>query len=503
MKKVFDLLVIFALAGFFSGCNKYNDVPDFAQPIVELSVDKTSETVDGVTINIGPDKEYEQDSKVVYKLTVTSPKNLASFSVSSTADAFSQLSKVIQTVPANAINDLGEFTQSLKEVTIYYSFHISPLIPIKTKETLTFTVHDDSNNAGFINQTHVVIKKGSTNGKLLKYINMTYANKQNALGIGTQDNVFWDLEGGIRFDRQINNMRGPFFSLKYAQDLSFGIDAVSMAEDIDLVGYRTRFAGTDPVLNNAKYFLCAPIDTIMLYTAYKDAIPSDVYLNGTSGTLQITFGGLTRIATFRTNVNTTAADFVTAYKADFANIGITLANTSQRIQFKYSRPCTIFFPAELKNLTGDLSGSENANRDWLKINVMKKTVNEMLKKMRSQGKELKTVKFLRLDNLKDPAKVFTAADFYGLTHDNEFDTILRDVWTTGTVRIELINSDNNATFNYDQVIGFVIDGGSGGRGLLHVTPQRVVDISGNIVDPVPAPATGNMTLNGEIKFSEP
>ena len=501
--KIFCFLVSFVMAMFFSACNIYNDTPDFTQPIVELTVDNI---VDG-GVTIGPAKEYEQDSEVIYKLTVTSPKKLLSFSVSSSADAFSPLSKVIQTVPANAINSAGDFTQSLNEVTIYYSFHISPLIPAKTNETLTFTVHDESFNAGFVNHSHMVIKSGSSNGKPLRYIDMTYFLKAYALGLSHHEYILWEGEGGLRQDRNAMRNRGPFFSFKYYLDIMYGVDAVRKAEDIDLAGYRTRYAGTNPVLNNDRFYICSPTDTLLLFSSYEGFLYSEVYLqSGADGDkLNITRGGVTRTVVFRNNRTDTAQDFVDNYAADYADVGLRIIREGERIRFWHARPNSVMFETEekLERISGSLAAYELSNQQRLKQNIMKRTALEMQKRMRAEGKQLKEVKFMRLDNLTDPAKRVSTADFEGMTHDNEFDEKLKDVWTNGDIRIELVNSNSSGNYFYDAVIGFVINNGSGGRGLIRATPRRIVDLSGTTVDPVPAPLESSNIFYGEIKYSLP
>jgi len=53
-----------------------------------------------------------------------------------------------------------------------------------------------------------------------------------------------------------------------------------------------------------------------------------VTLTGASGTCNVTMGGMTRLATFDTSLNTTHANFVSAWKSDYAAIGIILSGTT-------------------------------------------------------------------------------------------------------------------------------------------------------------------------------
>ena len=134
---------------------------------------------------------------------------------------------------------------------------------------------------------------------------------------------------------------------------------------------------------------------------------------------------------------------------------------------------------------------------------MKRAAWEMQKKMRAEGKKLREVRFLRLDNLTDPAKRVTALHFEQLTHDNEFGELLKDVWSTGNIRIELVNSNSSGSYAYDAVYGFVIDEGRGGWGLIRATPRRIRDLSGTSIDPVPAPLESDGNFYGEIKYTRP
>lgn len=84
-----------------------------------------------------------------------------------------------------------------------------------------------------------------------------------------------------------------------------------------------------------------------------------VILTGTSGTANVTVGGVTRLATFNTNLNTTAADFVTAHTAAYDAAGITLSSSTAadpgRIYFVGKTRGDQYANGSTVNVSGDLA----------------------------------------------------------------------------------------------------------------------------------------------------
>ena len=77
----------------------------------------------------------------------------------------------------------------------------------------------------------------------------------------------------------------------------------------------------------------------------------------TSGTANITAGGLTKLATFNTNLTTTGSDFVTANAAAYAGVGLTLTSASGVLNFKAATPAAAYYPQlVVTTVTGTLSG---------------------------------------------------------------------------------------------------------------------------------------------------
>ena len=73
----------------FNSCSKIEPLPDVAQPIVQSYSENETIVVGDTTITIGALKDYEQDSEVIFKLTVTSKTKLSKFFVTTTSDAVS------------------------------------------------------------------------------------------------------------------------------------------------------------------------------------------------------------------------------------------------------------------------------------------------------------------------------------------------------------------------------------------------------------------------------
>lgn len=92
----------------------------------------------------------------------------------------------------------------------------------------------------------------------------------------------------------------------------------------------------------------------------------NVTLTGSSGTASIAFAGITKTATFASNLQTTAANFVsTANIAAWAAVGITLSTTSSGVnngvvKFTAVRKGVTYDAPVVTNLTTDLDGTLSA-----------------------------------------------------------------------------------------------------------------------------------------------
>jgi hypothetical protein len=84
-----------------------------------------------------------------------------------------------------------------------------------------------------------------------------------------------------------------------------------------------------------------------------------VTLTGTSGTANVTAGGLTKLATFATDLSTTAGNFVTANAAAYLAKGIILTNSTATLIF--TPIGNVVVNASIANVSGNLNGTITTN----------------------------------------------------------------------------------------------------------------------------------------------
>lgn len=127
----------------------------------------------------------------------------------------------------------------------------------------------------------------------------------------------------------------------------------SVIETVDL----TDSADTSFVfqVNNS---VVQKVSSILLSTEYNastDYTSRAVTLTGTSGTANITVGGVNYLATFTTNLTTSANNFVTSHATALLALGIVVTANSGVLTFK---ALTTDFPTIARtNVSGDLSGT--------------------------------------------------------------------------------------------------------------------------------------------------
>lgn len=487
-------LVMLLLGGLlpFVACDDENE-NDFSQPVVECSANKESVVVADETIQTGPQKAYEQDSEVVYKLSISSSRDLSKFTVSTSSNAVSQTSRILKTVPAGVLDEEGNFTGSVTNAEIYYAYHIHSLVPASEGVTVTFTVQNDLNRAGSTTHTFRTIKKESTSGKQLRVIDLSYQTK-SSLGIGSQMMMDWSTEvSGTRpLFNAISNC-GLFFSMKHGVDIPYAADAINLAEDIDLIGYYGRVAGNDktrkPPLTIAvnQYYLVSPSDSVVLTSNYAGLEAVAVQLAGTEGKLSLSAGGIETEVAYATNINTTASEYVKKYKPAFAKLGFTLSASASKLVWKREVAGAWIDPVLIEPVSGNLVGGKVIDNAYvIKEAILREAIREMRIRLERDGKSLRVVYFKRLDNIVGPNRV-TPEDFDVLSHDNEFDTFLagieeEHVTTIGPIAL-------------NEVYGFVMSDGK--RGLFRTSPTEIA-LQGTTVSP-PQPSSSR-NLYGVIKY---
>lgn len=526
------IAVLLPLALFFNACEKITPLPDVAQPIINRYSVKDTIVIAGSTIITGPLKDYEQDSEVNYKLTVTSNSILTKFFVTTTSDAVSKESRILRTEPQDAIDTSGNFLVSLNSVVVYYAFHIHANVPIGSSPVVTFNFQNVKIYTGTSSETFTVIKTGSTLGKRLTMINLPWAYRFKS-GIGSQSGIDWLM--GYRTSQSYPQRRGPFFSLEYAVDIWRSADAITAANHIDIVGYIPRAPRTnDPGImyyqgstNGPFWYFVSPSDTTLLTYTYAGAEVARIAFSGsgTGSQVNITVNGVTKTATYATSTTVTATNFVTANKAAYAAVGINLSNmtfsltngvpvASAVLSFQAINDLGGGFGTPTKTITVG-TGTFYANdqlstglpdnpymvssyANGLEANIaMRYTIRTMAKSLSSQGNHLRKVYWKRLDNLPNTAPDYVSVGYYGLlTHDNEFDKLLGPTQTAAKTY--------GGPVGLNQVWGFVADDGK--RGLIRTSPTSDYDDalkvgSAATMGNVPLPNSGSYVLFCQIKWS--
>ena len=453
----------------FSSCTKIEPLPDVAQPIVRQYSKYETIVIGDTTITTGALKDYEQDSKVIFKITVTSGSNLSKFYVTTTSDSISGLSRVLRTVPENVLDASANFIKKLNSVVIYYAYHIHPSVSPFSIPNVTFNLVNEMQYIGTASQKFTVIKKGSTEGKLLTVIDMPYSLKH---GIGTQ---VYGLDYRVGFNNDWMDARrsGPFYSIELRNDIRKSTDALTCADKIDFVGYLANSSRkNDPTITLNNYYLVSPSDTVLLTSTYAGSVIAQITMSGgaTGQTANITVNGVTKLATYATSTTVTATNFVSANKAAYLAANVDLTSSLAVLNFSalkdgvgFNTRTTIVAGANSTLYGNDLMSVDLATYEGasiLKDVLLRQTIRAMAGKLKSEGKSLRKSYFKRLDNSTGPDKV-TPAYFDLLTYSNEFDVLLKDVITGGKTYAGPVQ--------LDQVWGFVLDDGR--RGMIRTSPS--------------------------------
>ena len=85
-----------------------------------------------------------------------------------------------------------------------------------------------------------------------------------------------------------------------------------------------------------------------------------VTLTGTSGTANVTYGGVTYLATFATSLTVTATNFVTTHAAALAIRGVTITSSTADIIFTASIAGVAIATPSVANVSGNLAGTNAA-----------------------------------------------------------------------------------------------------------------------------------------------
>jgi hypothetical protein len=292
MKKIQFPLVFIVVSLLIFSCKKQEGLPEVTFPTVSYSVNNETIQVNNTSIVVGPSKIYEQDSYVVYKLTLGAEKSLKQLRAEVSADYIALDSKVIASEPAGVCTEVGDFTSNVKQAVVYYQLHIHPLVKPQSKITVTFSVLDNKSYQMKQPHTFTVVKKGSSAGKAFRTFYML---------TGTQESLRLEVPtvtGGSPIVFNADNLSnvGQYFSLDIRTSFSQPSDALRNSDKIDWIGYKyqdvpftspnwalgltvsTVRTNTVPAYENGWCFV-SPYDTVTLVT---DTLRMGYYLAGYS-----------------------------------------------------------------------------------------------------------------------------------------------------------------------------------------------------------------------------
>jgi len=120
-----------------------------------------------------------------------------------------------------------------------------------------------------------------------------------------------------------------------------------------------REVGGSRFLSNEEKFYSKSKEVTIRYNSAERVEIDTITLTGTTGTANVTVDGLTKLATFDTDLDTTAANFVTAHAAAFATQDITVISAAGgKLVFTGQTAKGAFTGASTcVNATGNLTGT--------------------------------------------------------------------------------------------------------------------------------------------------
>lgn len=132
-----------------------------------------------------------------------------------------------------------------------------------------------------------------------------------------------------------------------------GYDGIITTVDLDMdTGESCVFNVVNPKVR--------AISTVLLTSEYSDVTVNssrEVTLTGTSGTANVVVDGVNYLATFTTNLTTSATNFVTSHGATLLALGITVTADTGVLTFV---ALTTAFPTiSVANVSGNLAGTLN------------------------------------------------------------------------------------------------------------------------------------------------
>jgi hypothetical protein len=149
-----------------------------------------------------------------------------------------------------------------------------------------------------------------------------------------------------------------------------------------------------------------------------------ITLTGTAGTANVTaVGGLTKLATFATDLSTTAKNFVTTHAAAYLAVGVVVTCSGVKLCFKPTLLSVAITAPVITNVTSNLAGTVahvNANNGTLNLmgetSTSLKSAQTMIKtsnKLNQNNASFKAGRVARTVSVSSIASTDTATTEYG------------------------------------------------------------------------------------------
>jgi hypothetical protein len=171
-----------------------------------------------------------------------------------------------------------------------------------------------------------------------------------------------------------------------------------------------------------------------------------ITLSGSSGTANVTgIGGLTKLATFDSDLETTADNFVTDHAAAYLAVGIVVTAASGVLTFKASESDSGFGAAMITNTgTGNLSGTLVITSEKIYVGGAKRIGLQLRRADHAAGSSAFSVK-ASLDKEDTVTPTMTA---FNLLNDNAANTNTQNITR---VNGKTLSADGDAFLEVDPV----------------------------------------------------
>jgi hypothetical protein len=153
-------------------------------------------------------------------------------------------------------------------------------------------------------------------------------------------------------------LRTPEYTFKYVDNVEVVENEYNVFNSINGINIAYEYRLGDVVDANMDNIIEQCAGALVVMKRVNGYRVDTITLTGSTGTLNITVGGITSLATFSMTLSITAQDFVTAYESDYDAVGIVLTSSGADLIFTAKVAGTEFDgETSLVNASGNLFGS--------------------------------------------------------------------------------------------------------------------------------------------------